>query len=128
MAVYRQHKQSIWSMASSEKQMLISVINRGLLMDHYKGKNETIFKKLTETYSIGCIRQIQYYLSTGNEEKALEFEELAMQVNPSLTLEQLKEMEKIKKIPLKKKISQYLFRLIKAIRCEISKLIPLPKI
>lgn len=128
MAVYRQHKQSIWSMASSEKQMLISVINRGLLMDHYKGKNETIFKKLTETYSIGCIRQIQYYLSTGNEEKAIEFEELAMQVNPSLTVEELKEMEKIKKIPLKKKISQYLFRSIKAIRCEISKLIPLPKI
>jgi hypothetical protein len=128
MAVYRQHKESIWSMATSEKQILISVINRQLLIDHYKDKNKSICDKLTETYTNGCIRLAQYYHSIGNTEKELEAESFILKANPAFTIEQVKEMEKIKEIPLKKKISQRIFRSIKAIRREISKLIPLPKI
>jgi len=128
MAVYRQHKESIWSMASSEKQMLISVINRQLLIDHYKEKNKAICDKLTETYTNGCIRLVQYYQSIGNEEKVAETEQFIIKANPSFTIEQVKEMEKIRKAPLKKIISQRIFRLVKVIRREISKLIPLPKI
>ena len=128
MAVYRQHKESIWSMATSEKQILISVINRQLLIDHYKEKNKSICNKLTETYTNGCIRLVQYYHSIGNTEKRLEAENFILKANPTFTIEQVKEMEKIKEIPLKKKISQRIFRSIKAIRREISKLIPLPKI
>ncbi|WP_321519471.1 glycosyltransferase [uncultured Bacteroides sp.] len=128
MAVYRQHKESIWSMATSEKQILISVINRQLLIDHYKDKNKSICDKLTETYTNGCVRLAQYYHSIGNTEKELEAENFILKANPALTIEQVKEMEKVKKVPLKKKISQRIFRLIKAIRREVSKLIPLPKI
>ncbi|WP_321425452.1 glycosyltransferase [uncultured Bacteroides sp.] len=128
MAVYRQHKESIWSMATSEKQILISVINRQLLIDHYKEKNKSICNKLTETCTNGCIRLVQYYHSIGNTEKELEAENFILKANPALTIEQVKEMEKTKEIPLKKRISQRIFRSIKAIRREISKLIPLPKI
>lgn len=128
MAVYRQHKESIWSMATSEKQILISVINRQLLIDHYKDKNKSICDKLTETYTNGCIRLVQYYQSIGNKDKVAETEQLIFNANPSFTLEQVKEMEIIRKLPLKKEILKRIFRLVKVIRREISKLIPLPKI
>lgn len=128
MAVYRQHKESIWSMATSEKQILISVLNRQLLIEHYKDRNKDICNKLTETYISGCIRLIQYYQSIHNEKKVCGTESLILKANTSLTIEQLKEMEKIRKTSLKKRIAQHLFRLIKKIRQEVSKLIPLPKI
>jgi len=128
MAVYRQHKESIWSMATSEKQILISVFNRQLLIEYYKDKNKDICNKLTETYINGCIRLIQYYQSVRNEKKVCETENLILRTSPSLTIEQLKEMEKIKKTLIKKRIAQHIFRLIKIIRQEVSKRIPLPKI
>lgn len=128
MAVYRQHKESIWSMATSEKQILISVINRQLLIDHYKDKNKSICDKLVQTYTSGCIRLAQYYQSVNNTEKVIETEALILKANPALTIEQVKEMEKIRKKRLKERITQHIFRLIKATRREISKVIPLPKI
>ena len=128
MAVYRQHKESIWSMATSDKQILISVINRQLLIEHYKDKNKAICDKLIETYINGCIRLAQYYQSIGNKEKMQEIENLILKANPSLTIELVKEMEKKKKTPIKKRITQRIFCFIKATRREISKLIPLPKI
>lgn len=128
MAVYRQHKESIWSMASSEKQILISVLNRRLLIDHYKNKNNTICDKLIETYINGCIRLIHYYQSVGEEVKVKEVEALILEANPTITDEQLKTMEQKTKKPFRQIINQYLIRLVKATRREVSKWIPLPKI
>ncbi len=128
MAVYRQHKESIWSMATTDKQILISVVNRQLLIAHYKDKNRSIYDKLVDTYTNGCIRLVHYYQSIRNEKKVRETESLILKVNPALSTEQLKEMEKIKQTPLKQRIAQQAFRIIKRIRQEISKYIPLPKI
>lgn len=128
MAVYRQHKESIWSMASSEKQILISVLNRRLLIDHFKNKNKTICEKLIDTYINGCIRLIHYYQSVGDEEKVKEVEALIFEADPTITANQLKTMEQKTKIPFRKIINQHLFRIVKATRREVSKWIPLPKI
>ena len=128
MSVYRRHKESVWGMSTFEKQAQISVLSRQVLIDHYIDKNKSIYNKLVETYTNGCIRLVQYYQSIGNEEKVAETEQFIIKANPSFTIEQVKEMEKIRKTPLKKIISQRIFRLVKVIRREISKLIPLPKI
>lgn len=128
MTVYRRHRESVWGMSTFEKQALISVLSRQILIEHYRGRNKDIYNKLVATYTNGCIRLAQHYQSVGNTEKLHEMEELVLKANPSFTIEQVKEMEEVRRKTAKERITQQIFRLVKATRREISKLIPLPKI
>jgi glycosyltransferase involved in cell wall biosynthesis len=126
MAVYRKHNSAIWSRSGVDKQYMIAIKIRKLLMDYFKGTQPLVYDQLLNAYNNNSIALLRYYLSQKDQEKVELVREKLLQHNPNWTREELLEKERIpvETDPLKRRV----MGILKEGRVVISRMIPVPRV
>lgn len=123
MAVYRKNSVGIWSCAGA-KQYLIAMNVRELLMKHFKDSNPKVYENLLCTYNANAMGALRYYLSVKDMPKAEEIHAQILELNPSLTAEEVFAAAKAPQKSLG--TSANIKNVLKLLRQIISKAIPIP--
>lgn len=137
MAVYRQHRSAIWSRSGAEKRSMIFCRIRRHVLDYYipTGRHD-VCEALRRNYLWGVAGLLRHYdreetpAVAAQKKEALLAEVFTLQGTPRARIEA--ELQEIRTsldrpLPLSARIRQSLFRFLRGIRIQLSRLIPLPR-
>lgn len=126
MAVYRKLGTSIWTGGGHQKQSMISMKNRDLLICYFKERNQEIYDILRLANARNCINLILYLKQQRQEAEIPAFKERMQQYMPEWThadiLRETNDLRRLSKRP------PFLKQLLTTCRRTVSKAIPLQRI
>lgn len=127
MAVYRKHKQGIWSVENMDKRQERSLYARELLLDFFKA-NEVVHKNLQQTYRNIAFVLVRYYRELGDEAKIKEVFERLLPHHSGMTFEEIAALEHQVAMRMSvKSPSQLLHATLSRARQLLSRFVPLPR-
>lgn len=127
MAVYRKHKQGIWSVENIEKRQERSLYARELLLEYFK-ENEVVYNNLRRAFCYIAFVLVRHYREQGDEAKIKAVLERLLVHHPEMTLEEMEAFErKVAKQASQFSPSKALHAFISGMRGGLSKLFPLPR-
>jgi len=126
MAVYRQHKNAIWSRNLPEKKFQIAMDVRKNLIDYFQDKPEILIG-LKDAYANNAIAKIRCCKKSQNEEELLKTWKSLLEIHPEWILEKLIYDSSVEK-SFYKKIKKIMQNFLTFFRIQLSKLYPLPQL
>lgn len=131
MAVYRKYGKSVWSCARPDRQYLMAMNVRRVLMAHFCQSRPDVHALLAKAYVDNAVALMRYYRSAGEEDKnaAIITEVLAAVADtPSQDTFTASYIERRLNAPAQKpSISDRAFRVLKNVRRLLSRLLPSPR-
>ena len=92
MAVYRKHRSALWSQSGAEKQYIMAMTVRKVLMEHFKMRRPDVYAILLDAYVNNAVALLCHYARTAvSPDKARCIADEVLAVSPSLTEAKLRE-------------------------------------
>lgn len=127
MAVYRKHKQGIWSEAAEEKRLLAALKAREKVLAYYQN-NPQIYEALKKNYTLIAFNLLRHYRTTGKEQEAANMRKELLTYHPEWTDTMVQEKVETDLRNKKRIREERLKAILSWGRAQLSKLIPVPTV